>query len=171
MVAMTDPVIRPARPEEVDRVVELWAALVKDQNRYTRSVRATRDNRAAMREHLAALVPHGQVLVVEHQGRLVGFAAIVVNLPKLDLFYASAAISDVYVEPEVRGRGWGRALLEAAIAVVRDAGLHAVTITVAAGNEGAKALYRKAGFRPDKETLLLPLDTDFVKFGPDAPEE
>ena len=157
--------IRPAAPEDVDAVVALWDGLTADQNRYVRKIRRTRANREAMRAHLLALVPHGQVLVLEGEGRLWGFAAVVVDLPALDFYYASATVSDLYVAPERRGQGWGRRLLEAAVGMIRESGLHAVTISVAAGNAGAIALYRKLGFLPMEQRLLLPLDSDYVRVG------
>lgn len=169
-MSLDSPQIRPATPEDVDAVVALWDALVADQNRYVRKVRRTRENRAAMREHLMALVPHGQVLVLEGEGRLLGYAVVVVNLPPVDFHYASATVSDMFVVPAARGKGWGRRLLDSAVAMVRESGLHAVTITVASGNVAALALYRQAGFRPMEERLMLPLDPDRARFGPRAPE-
>ena len=59
----------------------------------------------------------------------------------------------------------------AAVAKIRDTGLHAASLNVAAGNEAARALYRSLGFRPTQETMLLPLDPEFVRFGPEAQED
>ena len=165
------PTIRPATTGDLDAITPMWRAFMKDQHRFVRKWRLTKENVAFMREHLARLVPNGQVLVVEMDGAIAGFAVVVVDLPPLDTYYAAATISDVYVAPAFRGRGLGRSLVEAAVAKIRDAGLHAVSLNVAAGNEAARALYRSLGFRPMQETLLLPLDSDFVKFGPEAKED
>jgi ribosomal protein S18 acetylase RimI-like enzyme len=164
------PVIRPATLNDLDRLADLWIAFMRDHRRYAREVRTTRHNRAVVRDHLAGLVPHGQVLVVD-DGEVQGFVAVVVDLPKLDVLFASATISDLYVAPGLRGQGWGKRLVDSAVAMVRERGLHAVRITVRSGNTVARSLYRQAGFRPLQETLILPLDADFVQFGPDAPEE
>lgn len=165
------PIIRPATPDDLDAVAALWRDFARDQARYLRTSRLTKANVAAVRAHFARLLPHAQVLVAEAAGRVGGYAAVVVNLPPLETHYASATLSDLYVAPEHRAQGWGKALLQACIAMVAERGLHALALNVAAGNDEARALYRAAGFRPVQETLLLPIDTDYVKFGPRARED
>jgi ribosomal protein S18 acetylase RimI-like enzyme len=165
------PTIRPATADDLDTVVLMWRAFMKDQHRFARRWRLTKDNAAFARDHFAELLPHGQVFVADDSGELVGFSVVVVDLPPMDTYYASASISDVYVAPASRGQGLGRALVQAAIAKIRDAGLHGVSLNVASGNEAARRLYRSLGFRPMQETLILPLDPDYVKFGPQARED
>ena len=55
-------------------------------------------------------------------------------------------VSSVAVAPGRRGRGVGRALLEAALAREGARGLRVATLEVRAGSEAALALYRAAGF-------------------------
>jgi RimJ/RimL family protein N-acetyltransferase len=58
-----------------------------------------------------------------------------------------ALIWGMYVAPEARGRGAGRALLEAAVAQARAwPGVEQVQLGVNAANGPARALYRVAGF-------------------------
>lgn len=79
----------------------------------------------------------------------------------------------VYVVPEARGAGVGRALMEAALVRVRSlSGLERVNLEVAANNLAARALYLSMGFVPfgtephalkvdgryvDEELMVLPL--------------
>ncbi len=59
-----------------------------------------------------------------------------------------ATIWGMYVAPERRGEGVGRALLERAIVELRAAGgIEQVHLGVATTNRAARALYRAAGFR------------------------
>lgn len=51
------------------------------------------------------------------------------------------------VEPELRGQGVGRALIDQLIRIAREAGRHRVVLDVAASNPRAEALYRRAGFK------------------------
>lgn len=60
-----------------------------------------------------------------------------------------AQLLGMYVSPEARGRGAGRALLEAAVGCARDReGTHQLTLTVTEGNTPALDLYTSAGFEP-----------------------
>ena len=57
-----------------------------------------------------------------------------------------AEILTIAVLPELRGRGMGRRLLDAAMAEARRRGAREMFLEVATGNTPAKALYARAGF-------------------------
>lgn len=60
-----------------------------------------------------------------------------------------ATIGGMYVAPEARGLGIGRALLERAVAEARSwPGVEKLTLTVVERAAAARSLYRAAGFRP-----------------------
>jgi len=71
-----------------------------------------------------------------------------------------ALVWGMYVTPEARGRGVGRALLDAAVARARAwPGVEQVQLGVMTVNEPARALYRAAGFRVfglERRSLRLP---------------
>jgi RimJ/RimL family protein N-acetyltransferase len=71
-----------------------------------------------------------------------------------------AMIWGVYTAPETRGRGVGRALMNAAIARARATpGLERLTLAVATHNTAARALYVSLGFAPwglERHALKLP---------------
>lgn len=82
-----------------------------------------------------------RVAVEPGSGRVVGSVAL---LPR------SAAVVELrkmYLLPGCRGRGLGRALLEAALAEARRAGYAEVVLETAAALEKAVRLYARAGFR------------------------
>lgn len=57
------------------------------------------------------------------------------------------SLRSMYVHPDHRGRGLGRALVAHALAVAdADAGVRQVTLAVTAGNSNARALYEAFGF-------------------------
>ncbi|WP_048440472.1 GNAT family N-acetyltransferase [Caenimonas sp. SL110] len=59
-----------------------------------------------------------------------------------------ALVIGMYVSPEARGTGAGRALLEAAVAYAREKeGVLQLALTVTEGNAAAISLYGSAGFR------------------------
>ncbi len=74
-------------------------------------------------------------------GRLVGAVRAEVRLPRVWV------LGGVYVEPEARGRGWGRELLGAALRGAEGAGATAA-LYVREDRSPARALYQSVGFRP-----------------------
>jgi ribosomal protein S18 acetylase RimI-like enzyme len=66
------------------------------------------------------------------------------------------------VLPAGRGRGAGSALLDGCLDLVRAAGARAVSLSVEDGNDGARGMYERRGFRVvgrvgGSDTLLLDL--------------
>lgn len=71
-----------------------------------------------------------------------------------------AHLQELYVVPERRGRGTGRALLEATIALAREAGAGGVDLNTGETDTAARALYESAGFTnregtPDGPPMLF----------------
>ena len=58
-----------------------------------------------------------------------------------------ATLVGMYVEPEMAGRGMGRALVDALLAQARADGLELIVLTVTEGNDKAVRLYEHCGFR------------------------
>lgn len=63
-------------------------------------------------------------------------------------------IDELYLEPAVRGRGLGRALLSGACDWARWQGAEVVRLEVNRHNPRAKALYLRQGFREDDRDIL-----------------
>jgi GNAT superfamily N-acetyltransferase len=72
---------------------------------------------------------------------------------------STAQVEDVYVTPEQRGRGQGRALVGHAVAEARRLG-HEFTFIVADDNDWPKQLYAACGFQPVGRTWLFHLDLE-----------
>ncbi len=92
----------------------------------------------------AAHLP-GHRLVAESSGEIVGWIAIVPYSRRAA--YRGVGEVSVYVAEEARGRGVGRALLDAVIASARDGGLWTLQAGVFPENEASLALHRARGFR------------------------
>jgi GNAT superfamily N-acetyltransferase len=87
--------------------------------------------------------PGAQVmLVAEVQGRPVGMAFGLFDKERAK----TGHVGGMWVEPAARGRGAGRALLDAAIAWARSRGLDRLELWVTKGNGPAERLYERAGF-------------------------
>ena len=77
-------------------------------------------------------------------GEAVGFATVYWTLDTLEGGRVGT-MHDLYVRPEHRGRGAGRALIDACLAEVRAAHLPALTWDTAPDNVDAQALYDATG--------------------------
>jgi ribosomal protein S18 acetylase RimI-like enzyme len=71
-----------------------------------------------------------------------------------------AYLQELYVAPARRGRGVGRALLEATIAAAREAGATAIDLNTGETDSAARALYESLGFTnreggPDGPAMLF----------------
>jgi GNAT superfamily N-acetyltransferase len=89
------------------------------------------------------------VLVAEQGGAVVGYVfAGLEPLSWKELRDACGFIHDVAVEAPARGGGIGAALVEAAIAWLRERGAPRVILWTADRNLGAQRLFERLGFRP-----------------------
>lgn len=89
-------------------------------------------------------------------GRAAGMANVVVTPASmvLSLFWQ---LRDLYVAPDRRRAGVGRALVDTVVAEARAAGAARVSLQTEVGNDGAVRLYRAAGFAVVDELTLLNL--------------
>ena len=88
------------------------------------------------------------VLVAEHDGRIVGYVfAALEPMSWKELRGPAGFIHDVLVEDPARHHGAGTALMEAAIAWLRDRGAQRVMLGTAEANGAAQRLFARLGFR------------------------
>lgn len=72
-------------------------------------------------------------------------------------------LSRMGVLPAARGRGYGRAILNAFLEEGRMRGFSRFTLDVSADNAAALALYRSAGFREQGRQRLYPAEMTYVR--------
>jgi GNAT superfamily N-acetyltransferase len=153
-------IVRAARPGDRPVLVGFMAALQD----FERAIEPNRVPGPGMADrHLAALEgwaaehPGGSVLVAEAEGRAVGFIVTGVDeelgdyvLPENRLV---GRLSDLWVAPGARGRGAARALIAAAEARLRAAGINRAEVTAVVRNAEAQRLYAALGYAPYEVTL------------------
>src|SRR6187551_302844 len=83
--------------------------------------------------------------VAEEDGDLVGWAAVVPYSRRA--VYRGVGEESVYVAERARGRGVGRALLEAVIESARNGGLWTLQAGILPDNVASLELHRRLGFR------------------------
>ena len=85
--------------------------------------------------------PDGRLLLATEESRAAGIACL--KRLRKDI----GEIKRMYVRPEFRGKGIGRALLEALVAEAKEIGYPTVRLDSARFMKAAHTLYRSAGFR------------------------
>lgn len=150
--------IAAAGAADVADILRLIRALA-DYERLGDQVVATE---AALHMALFGAAPRVEALVARSAGRVVGFALYFHNY---STFRARSGIylEDLFVEPEVRGNGIGRALLRtlAGIAVAR--GCARFEWAVLDWNAPAIAFYQSLGARPLDEWTVYRLTGDALQ--------
>jgi phosphinothricin acetyltransferase len=84
-------------------------------------------------------------LVAIDGDRVVGWAAV--SPTSARECYAGVVEHSVYVSADARGRGVGRALMEALIASTDEAGIWTIQTSIFPENEASVALHERLGFR------------------------
>ena len=143
--------IRPARPQEIDRIAALWSLITDHHASLDPLFRMRRGPVAEgeLRELLRALRrdPDAEFFVCDVEGTPVGLCIVRIDhAPPILEETERAEISDVGVRPEWRRRGIARRLVEAAQAWVRERGVARIEIQVASGNREGQAFWRAMGY-------------------------
>ncbi|HZW53040.1 MAG TPA: GNAT family N-acetyltransferase [Candidatus Elarobacter sp.] len=93
------------------------------------------------------------VLIAEENGERVGFLLLLYDVPDEVTGTEQAFVAYTAVEPLARGRGAGRAMMDAAEVYARARGLRYVSLMVTEDNAPARALYDKAGFVTERRMM------------------
>lgn len=132
--------IRPAAPEDVPVIANLIRALA-EYERMTDQVVMTEDS---LREHLFGPRPYAEVLLAEHAGAVVGFAFFFHNYSTF-LGRPGIYLEDLFVLPENRGQGHGKALLRALARLALERGCGRLEWCVLDWNTPSIEFYRALG--------------------------
>lgn len=138
--------IRPATPDDAELILRFITELAI----YEKAEHEVKTDAAGIRDSLFAERATAHGLICEHQGRPIGYAVYFFNystwLGKHGLY-----LEDLYVSPEARGLGAGKALLRhlAQLAVARGCGRF--EWSVLDWNTPAIDFYESFGARPQSE--------------------
>jgi GNAT superfamily N-acetyltransferase len=135
--------IRPATPADVPVIASLIRALAD----YEKLADAVCFDEAKIAEHLFGRRAFAECLLAEPDGTAVGFALFFHNYSTF-LGKPGIYLEDLFVIPEHRGKGLGKALLAAIgrLAVERDCGR--IEWSVLDWNTPAIGFYEKLGAKP-----------------------
>ena len=145
--------IRPARPDDAEVLVNL----VRELAVYEKLEQYARATPEDFRRHLFGPHPLAEAALAEVAGQPVGFA----------LWYATFStfrgrpglyLEDLFVRPEFRGRGIGKALLATIARLAVERGCGKLEWSVLNWNEPAIGFYRALDARPLDEWMVYRLD-------------
>lgn len=141
--------VRPARPEEAGAVAALFNAI----NSLDRPAPPVTMTAALVRRDLLGEDPRAVLLVAELDGEVVGF---VTGNPLYDSGRAAEAmfLNDLYVRPEARRRGAGRALVAGLAAVAERRGARCLWWGVDLGDDEALAFYAALGAEEEESGFV-----------------
>ncbi len=135
--------IRPAAPADVPTVARLIRALAE----YERLADHVVLDEDRLREHLFGPRPYCEALIAEDAGTPVGFALFFHNYSTF-LGRPGIYLEDLFVLPEYRGRGHGKALLAALARLALERGCGRLEWAVLDWNEPAIGFYKSLGAVP-----------------------
>ena len=149
--------IRPATVADIPIILQL----IRDLATYERApneVTATEDQ---LVDVLFGERPTAEVVLAFEDRSPVGFAVFFHNFSTW-LGRPGLYLEDLFVKPEVRGKGYGRALLVYLAKIARDRGCGRMEWAVLDWNEPAIEFYRKLGAKPMEEWTVFRLTRDGI---------
>ena len=149
--------IRSARVEDVPIILEL----IRDLATYERAATEVRATEERLVDVLFGEKPAAEVLLAFEKDTPVGFALFFHNFSTW-LGRPGLYLEDLFVKPEKRGKGYGRALLVDLAKVAYERGCGRMEWAVLDWNEPAIKFYRSLGAKPMEEWTVFRLTHDGI---------
>ena len=151
--------LRPAAEADLDTIIELIHALAE----YEREPEAVRLDREMLRGHLFGPRPYAEVMLAETDaGQSAGFALFFHNFSTWE-GRPGIYLEDLFVRPEFRGHGYGKALLGELARIAVERGCARLEWAVLDWNEPSIQFYRALGARPMDEWTTYRVDGDALR--------
>jgi GNAT superfamily N-acetyltransferase len=149
--------IRSATAADVPIVLELIRALAE----YERAPNDVVATEQILQETLFGIKPGAEVLLLFENQDAVGFALFFHNFSTW-IGRPGLYLEDLFVRPEHRGKGYGRALLVELAKIARERNCGRMEWAVLDWNEPAIEFYRKLGAKPMDEWTVFRLTRDEI---------
>ena len=156
---MTAPTIQIREATISD--VPIILHLIRDLATYERAPNDVVATEQGLREVLFGPDPSAKVVLIFEGEEAMGFAVYFFNFSTW-LGRPGLYLEDLFVKPETRGRGYGRALLVHLAKIARDHGCGRMEWAVLDWNEPATQFYRKLGATPLEDWTVFRLTQDGI---------
>jgi GNAT superfamily N-acetyltransferase len=157
MKMQSDFEIRPARVEDVPIIL----GLIRDLATYERAPNEVTATEEQLADVLFGERPAAEVVLAFEGKSPVGFAVFFHNFSTW-LGRPGLYLEDLFVKPEKRGKGYGRALLVDLAKIARDRGCGRMEWAVLDWNEPAIKFYRALDAKPMDEWTVFRLTADGI---------
>lgn len=145
----SEPIVRAAAPTDVDFIVDSIRALAD----YERLAHECAPDPERLASHLFGEPRYAEALIAEIAGERVGYALFFHSYSTF-LTRPGFFLEDLFVHPDARGRGAGKALLDALVGLARERGYGRVEWSVLDWNEPAIGFYRSLGATPQDDWTM-----------------
>lgn len=150
--------VRAAEPRDVPLIIDFIRGLAA----YERLLDACVASEAALREHLFGPRRYCEVLIAEDAAGPAGFALFFHNYSTF-LTRPGIYLEDLFVLPERRGQGFGKALLRRLAQIAVERGCGRLEWAVLDWNAPAIGFYRRLGARLLDEWTICRLDGEALR--------
>ena len=158
---MSDFSIRPARPGDAGELLRL----IRELARYEKLEHMVAGTPDRLEAALFGERPPGEALIAERGGRAVGFALFFTTFSTF-LCKPGLYLEDLFVEPEHRGAGIGKALLARLATLARERDCGRLEWRVLDWNEPSIRFYESLGAKLLPEWVLVRMtDSEFAALG------
>ncbi len=140
---MSDLLIRPYSPADIDAVAEIYGHYVRET---VITFETEVPSPAEMAERFATILSKGHPLMIgEMDGRVVGYAYA--STYRVRAAYRFTCENSIYLAPDLVGKGFGGQLLGRLIEDSAKAGLKQMIAVITAERANSIRLHEKHGFR------------------------
>lgn len=138
--------LRLANPADTGLILQL----IRELAEFEQLAHEVHSDEASLREHLFGLQPRAEVLIVEVDGAVAGFALWFHHFSTF-LGKPGLYLEDLYIRPAYRGGGYGKALMVHLAQIALQRGCGRFEWWVLDWNQRAIEFYRSLGAEPMSE--------------------
>jgi len=150
--------IRPATVADVPLIL----TLIRELAEYERAPNNAIATEEGLCEVLFGDKPSAEVLIAFENDTAVGFAVYFFNFSTW-LGRPGLYLEDLFVRPTIRGKGYGRALLQRLAQIAQERGCGRMEWAVLNWNEPAIGFYKKLGAKPMEDWTVFRLTGEGIE--------